>query len=108
AIIRQLSGTFDPSIHRDRDQDALRALIEAKLRGLPIKPREVIAPPPVIDLMAALKRSLSRETPAISGTTAKKSEPGAPPIGASDHCFCRSPAAESGRRSPRPSRPPSR
>jgi hypothetical protein len=29
-------------------------------------------PPPVIDLMAALKRSLSRETPAISGTTAKK------------------------------------
>ena len=71
-IIRQRTGTFDPSIHHDRYQDALRALIEAKLRGLPIRPREVIAPPPVIDLMAALKRSLAEETPAISGTTAKK------------------------------------
>jgi DNA end-binding protein Ku len=45
AIIRQRTGTFDPSIHRDRYQYALRALIEAKLRGLPIRPREVIAPP---------------------------------------------------------------
>src|SRR6516225_450685 len=72
AIIRQRTGTFDPSIHRDRYQDALRALIEAKLRGLPIRPRKVIAPPPVIDLMAALKRSLAEDTPAITGTTAKK------------------------------------
>jgi non-homologous end joining protein Ku len=50
---------------------------------------EIITPPPVIDLMAALKRSLAQETPAISGTTAKKSEPGPQPIGASDHCFYR-------------------
>ena len=71
-IIRQRTGTFDPSIHHDRYQDALRALIEAKLRGLPIRPREVIAPPPVIDLMAALKRSLAQDTPAISGTTTKE------------------------------------
>ena len=28
--------------------------------------------PPVIDLMAALKRSLAEDTPAISGMTAKK------------------------------------
>src|SRR5215469_1958736 len=72
AIIRQRTGTFDPSIHRDRYQDALRALTEAKLRGLPIRPRKVIAPPPVIDLMAALKRSLAEDTPAISGMTTKK------------------------------------
>jgi DNA end-binding protein Ku len=72
AIIRQRTGTFDPSAHRDRYQEALGALIEAKLRGLPIKPRQVITPPPVIDLMAALKRSLSQDAPAISGTTAKK------------------------------------
>jgi hypothetical protein len=45
-------------------------LIEAKLKGLPIKPREAITPPPVIDLMAALKRSLA-QAPAISGMTAK-------------------------------------
>jgi hypothetical protein len=31
------------------------------MKGLPIKPREVSAPAPVIDLMAALKRSLVQE-----------------------------------------------
>jgi hypothetical protein len=44
----------------------------------------MFTPPPVIDLMAALKRSLAQDTPAISGTTARKSEPGPQPIGASD------------------------
>jgi DNA end-binding protein Ku len=72
AIIRQRTGTFDPSAYRDRYQEALQALIKAKLDCLPIKPREVITPPPVIDLMAALKRSLAQDTPAISGTTAKQ------------------------------------
>jgi molybdate transport system ATP-binding protein len=41
----------------------LRELIEAKMKGLPIKPRAVGAPPPLIDLMAALKRSVARERP---------------------------------------------
>jgi non-homologous end joining protein Ku len=54
-------------------------LIKAKLEDGPIKPREVITPPPVIDLMAALKRSLAPDTPAISGTTAKESEPSPKP-----------------------------
>ena len=63
AIIRHRTGTFDPSMYRDRSQEALRALIEAKLKGLPLKPRQVIMPPPVIDLMAALKRSLTQEMP---------------------------------------------
>jgi DNA end-binding protein Ku len=61
AIIQQRRGTFDPSTHRDRYQEALRALIEAKLKSLPVRRREVITPPPVIDLMAALKRSLAQE-----------------------------------------------
>jgi DNA end-binding protein Ku len=72
AIIRQRTGTFDPSTHRDRYQEALQAPIAAKLKGLAIKPREVITLPPVIDLMAALKGSLGQDTPAISGTPAKK------------------------------------
>ena len=75
AIIRQRTGTFDPSTHRDRYQDALRALIEAKLKGLPIKPREAIAPPPVIDLMAALKLSLAQDTPALRGSKKKRARP---------------------------------
>ena len=72
ALIRQRTGTFDPSAYRDRYQEALRALIKAKLEGLPIKPQEVITPKPVIDLMATLKRSLAQDMPAISGTTAKQ------------------------------------
>ena len=31
------------------------------MKGLTVKPREIAAPPPVIDLMAALKRSRARE-----------------------------------------------
>jgi hypothetical protein len=41
-----------------------RELIEAKMKGLTVKPRETAVPPPVIDLMAALKRSLAQGTPA--------------------------------------------
>jgi len=72
AIIKQRTGKFDPSTYRDRYQEALRALIEVKLKGLPIKPREAVMPPPVIDLMAALKRSRAQETPAAGATTVKE------------------------------------
>jgi len=41
AIIGQRTGKFDPSRFRDRYQESLRELIEAKMKGLPIKPREV-------------------------------------------------------------------
>jgi DNA end-binding protein Ku len=71
SIIRQRRGKFDPITYRDRYQEALRGLIEAKLKGLPIRPREIITPPPAIDLMAALKRSLAQEIP-TRGTTAKE------------------------------------
>jgi DNA end-binding protein Ku len=66
AIVEQRTGTFDPSTYRDRYQEALRELIEARVKGLPVKPRAVPEPPPVINLMAALKRSLAQEAPAKS------------------------------------------
>src|ERR1700726_1456412 len=72
AIIEQRTRKFDPSRFRDRYQDALRELIEAKMKRLPIKPREVSAPAPVIDLMAAVKRSLVQESPAAKAAKAKK------------------------------------
>jgi hypothetical protein len=53
----------------------LRALIEAKLKGLPLKPRQVITPPAVTNLMAALKRSLAQEMPLTGAMTAKKKRP---------------------------------
>jgi DNA end-binding protein Ku len=77
-IIERRTGKFDPSKYRDRYQEALRELIEAKMKGLPIKPREVSAPAPVIDLMAALKRSLAQEMPAAKVATPKKRAKAAP------------------------------
>ena len=41
AIISQRSGHFDLSAYRDRYQEALQQLIEAKTKGLTIKPRAV-------------------------------------------------------------------
>jgi hypothetical protein len=56
----------------------LRELIEAKMKGLPIKGREISTPAPVIDLMAALKRSLGQEPPAAKGAKANKRAKAAP------------------------------
>jgi DNA end-binding protein Ku len=61
-IIRRRSGRFDPATFRDRYQEALRELIEAKLKGLPVRPKPIAEPRPVVDLMAALKRSLAKES----------------------------------------------
>jgi DNA end-binding protein Ku len=74
AIIKQRTGKFDPSRFRDRYQESLRELIEATVKGLPIKPREVSTPAPVIDLMATLKRSLAQEPPAAKGGKAKRAK----------------------------------
>ena len=73
AIISQRTGHFDPSTYRDRYQEALQQLIEAKTKGLTIKPRAVSTPSPVIDLMAALKRSLAQEPSAPEQKTTKGS-----------------------------------
>src|ERR1700720_1972434 len=72
AIIRQRTGNFDPGTYRDRYQEALQQLIEAKMKGLTIKPRAVTTPSPVIDLMAALKRSLAQEPHVPEQRTAKR------------------------------------
>jgi DNA end-binding protein Ku len=61
-IIKRKTGSFDPSMFRDRYQEALKELIEAKLKGLPVKARPGVRPAPVVDLMAALKQSLAQET----------------------------------------------
>jgi hypothetical protein len=40
----------------------LRELIEAKMKGLIVKPNEIAALPPVIDLMATLIRAIPNRT----------------------------------------------
>ena len=59
-IMDRLKGKWEPEKFRDRYQDALRELIEAKVKGLPREKRPTAEEPSnVIDLMAALKKSLS-------------------------------------------------
>jgi DNA end-binding protein Ku len=62
-ILRRRAGHFDPATIRDKYQEALRELVEAKAKGLPAKaaaPKP--APSGVVDLMAALRQSLARES----------------------------------------------
>jgi DNA end-binding protein Ku len=74
AIISQRTGNFDPSTYHDRYQEALQQLIDAKMKGVTIEPRAVSTPSPVIDLMAALKRSLAQEPCAPKQRTAKRKQ----------------------------------
>jgi DNA end-binding protein Ku len=62
-IMERFKGKWEPARFRDRYQDALRELIEAKVKGLP-RAKQPAAPEPsnVIDLMAALKRSLAAKS----------------------------------------------
>jgi DNA end-binding protein Ku len=57
-IIERRKGAFDPVDFRDTYQDALRGLVENKLKGIVTAPRPFAEPAKVIDLMEALKRSL--------------------------------------------------
>jgi DNA end-binding protein Ku len=62
-IIEQNSGHFDPKeLAVDRYQEALRQLVEQKLRGeTPVRPKST-EPTKVINLMDALRRSLEAES----------------------------------------------
>jgi DNA end-binding protein Ku len=80
-IVEQQSGKFDPAEFHDRYEDALRALIEEKRKGKPVKPAKAANDDAkVIDLMAALKKSLEASggsrRPASTGTGAKKKPSG--------------------------------
>jgi DNA end-binding protein Ku len=70
-IVEQQSGDFDPSEFRDRYEDALRALIEDKRKGRPVRPQKPANDDKVVDLMAALKRSLEDGT---GGGTRQRAE----------------------------------
>ena len=62
-IIEQQAGAFDPTGFNDRYEDALKALIAEKEGATPKKAPADAEDTNVVDLMAALKASLSRQTP---------------------------------------------
>ncbi|HWE05981.1 MAG TPA: Ku protein [Rhizomicrobium sp.] len=74
-IISQQEGAFEPGKFVDRYEEALKALIREKQKGH----KPVRAPEPedtnVIDLMAALKKSLGQEPPAKPKQSASPAKP---------------------------------
>jgi DNA end-binding protein Ku len=79
-LIDRQTTTYDPSDMEDRYETRLRATIEAKLKGEGVDEEEDEEPDHsnVVDLMAALRKSLGDENKATakSGSTAKsKAEP---------------------------------
>jgi len=71
-LIERQSGEYQPADLEDRYEARLRQIIEAKLKGEGIAPEEPAAPrgDNVIDLMAALKRSLNQDDRQERATTA--------------------------------------
>ena len=78
-LIERQIGRYDPSDLEDRYETRLRAMIDAKLNGEGIREDTVVEPDRsnVIDLMAALKRSLgqSAEPPAPGKRPPRKPPP---------------------------------
>jgi DNA end-binding protein Ku len=80
-LIDKKTGKFDASDFHDRYVDALKALIERKKKGKPVTVEEDEAPASrgsnVVDLMAALKRSLDKPgaAPAAKAKAPAKTAP---------------------------------
>jgi DNA end-binding protein Ku len=74
-LARQVIGTFEGNVdletYRDDYQVGLREIIDAKIEGREIVAPEVEAPPKVVNLMDALRKSLD----SISSTKKKPAEP---------------------------------
>jgi len=76
SLVEALSGTFEPQKYKDTYRETLRGMIDAKIAG-----QEVVAAPaaqelaPVIDIMEALKTSLSALKKPPASVPEPKAEP---------------------------------
>ena len=71
-IIDTKMSWFDPRQFKDRYEEALRALVEAKAKGKKIKPAPERKPPNVVSLMDALRQSLGGSNDNASDEEAAK------------------------------------
>ena len=69
-VIGTFAGDVDFESYRDEYQDGLRAIIDAKIDGREIVAPEVEAPPKVVNLMEALRKSLDTISSAKKKTAA--------------------------------------
>ena len=72
-LVDRQTGEYDPSDLEDRYETRLREMLDAKVRGEAVENVEAVsrAPDNVVDIMAALRRSLGQET----GTESKAKRP---------------------------------
>lgn len=76
ALLKRMEGKFDLSMFEDRYQDALRDLVDSKMKGQkPIKTEEPDRPSNVVNLFDALKASLDKEGGEKSRTQSARSHP---------------------------------
>jgi len=59
-VIESIEGDLNLSDYKDEYQEGLRAIIDAKVAGEEIVAPEEVAPPKVVDLMEALRKSLDQ------------------------------------------------
>jgi DNA end-binding protein Ku len=73
-IIGRLSAKFDPSTFRDSYQDALRELVAEKMKGHKPTPRRAEPESNVVDLMAALRRSVEGDGAGTAASGKKRAK----------------------------------
>jgi DNA end-binding protein Ku len=59
-VIESIEGDLDLKDYKDEYQEGLRKIIDAKIAGEEIVAPEETAPPKVVDLMEALRKSLDQ------------------------------------------------
>jgi DNA end-binding protein Ku len=83
-LAQQVIGTFEGAVdfaaYRDEYQDGLREIIDAKIEGREVVAQEIEAPPKVVNLMEALRKSLdaigASKKAAAPATPARRSASG--------------------------------
>lgn len=76
-IIESKAAHFDPKQFDDRYEEAVAELLKSKQAGKPLKEKPVEKPSNVVNLMDALKRSVSAEK---AGSAGKKAAPAKKPV----------------------------
>ena len=80
-LVDRQSGRYDPADLEDRYESRLRAMIDAKIKGEGLAAEEDVGPTEsnVVDLMAALRRSLGQSPTAAPVPSSQAAEPAKSP-----------------------------
>jgi DNA end-binding protein Ku len=78
-IVEQKSGHFEPEKFEDHHEKALQELLERKQKGLPIAARQKEAPSNVVNLMDALRASISGGKSSAKAAATKPAKKAAKP-----------------------------